>query len=192
MIQFFVTRKITHMSGIKIIRTYFGLTQEELSVFLGVSGSMLRMAETNKRILPSHALVKLSLLDAHLQKPIALHKHKAVAPHVKIYTTHHIKQIHEQHKQLQYKTARHKKKMDTMEKRYEQALQTLVLVNTLQQKKSKVAADEKDMAWLRFIEKKAFVVLKNAHPVLQAHAKIKMDLLLQESAALQEILQQMQ
>jgi transcriptional regulator with XRE-family HTH domain len=32
------------MSGIKIIRNYFGLTQQQLAVFLNVSSSMLSMA----------------------------------------------------------------------------------------------------------------------------------------------------
>jgi hypothetical protein len=180
------------MSGIKIIRNYFGLTQTELSVFLDVSGSMLRMAETNKRILPTHALVKLSLLDAQMQKPQARINHKAAVPHVKIYTAHYTKQIDGLHKQLQYKTAQHKKKIDTMQKRYGQALQSLALVHALQQKSTRGAADKKDIAWLQLIGKKAGVALKNANPILQAHAQIKMDILHREAAALQTILQKIQ
>jgi hypothetical protein len=59
----------------------------------------------------------------------------------------------------------------------------------LQQKGSKMPDNKKDMAWLELIEKKAGITLKNTHPVLQAHAQIKMDILLQEAAALQTLLQ---
>jgi transcriptional regulator with XRE-family HTH domain len=177
------------MNGIKTIRDYFGLTQEELCVFLEVSGSMLRMAETNKRLLPTHALVKLSLLDAHMQMPQAPASNKAVALHVKKHTAHYTKQIQAQHKELQYKTALHKKKMEAMEKQHEQAVQTLALVQALQQKSSKITANKKDITWLQLIEKNASVTLKKTHPVQQAHSQIKMDMLLQEAAALQALLQ---
>ncbi len=179
------------MNGIKIIRDYFGLTQAELAVFLGVSGSMLAMAETNKRLLPTHALVKLSLLDAQLQQPKVLAGNKAVAPHIKKYAAHYAKQVQALHKELHYKTALHKKKIDAMEKRHGQAMQTLALVTALQQKNSKVMGNKKDTAWLQLLEKKASVTLKNTHPVLQEHAQIKMELLQQEAAALQTLLQNM-
>jgi transcriptional regulator with XRE-family HTH domain len=173
------------MNGIKKIRDYFGLTQAELAVFLEVSGSMLAMAETNKRLLPTPALVKLSLLDAQLQQPKVLASNKAAAPHIKKHTAHYAKQVQALHKELQYKTALHKKKMEAMEKQYGQAVQTLALVNALQQKNSKVTGNKKDTAWLQLIEKKAAVILKNTHPLLQAHAQIKMDMLQQEANALQ-------
>jgi hypothetical protein len=177
------------MNGIKVIRDYFGLKQEELSVFLDISGSMLRMAETNKRLLPTYALVKLSLLDAQLQQPKVPASNKAVAPHIKKHTAHYTKQIQAQHKELEYKTILLKKKMELMQKKHGQAVQTLALVNALQQKNSKVPVSKKDIAWLQLIEKKASVMLKNSHPILQAQEQIKMDMLQQEVAALQMLLQ---
>jgi hypothetical protein len=177
------------MNGIKVIRDYFGLTQVQLSVFLDISGSMLRMAETNKRLLPTHALVKLSLLDAHMLQSKGFVNNKAVAPHIKKDAAHYTKQIQAQHKELEYKTTLLKKKMDTMQKQHGQAVQTLALVNSLQQKNSKVPVSKKDIAWLQLIEKKASVTLKNSHPVLQAHEQIKIDMLQREAAALQMLLQ---
>jgi transcriptional regulator with XRE-family HTH domain len=186
----FFTQKNQHnMSGIKTIRDYFGLTQQELAVFLGVSSSMLSMAEIKHRLLPTYALVKLNLLDAQVQQPKALASHKAVAPHVKKYTTHYTDQILAQHKEMQYKTALHKKKMEAMKKQHEQAVQTLALVHALQHTSSKLPANKKDTAWLEVIEKKAAVHLKNTHPILQANAQIKMELLQQESDLLQTLLQ---
>jgi transcriptional regulator with XRE-family HTH domain len=177
------------MSGIKIIRDYFGLTQQQLAVFLNVSSSMLSMAEIKQRLLPTHALVKLSLLDAQLQQPKALTNKKAVKPHIKKHTAHYIKQIQALHKELQYKTALLKKKMEAMEKQHGQAVQTLALANTLKQKSGKMPVNKKDAIWLQLIEKKAAITLKNTHPVQQAHAQIKMDMLQQEAAALQTLLQ---
>jgi hypothetical protein len=179
------------MNGIKMIRDYFGLTQQELSVFLDISGSMLRMAETNKRLLPTHALVKLNLLDAHMQMPQAPANNKAAAaPHIKKHTAHYTKQIQAMHKELQYKTALHKKKMEVMQKQHGQAVQTLALANALKQKDSKMPGNKKDIAWLQLIEKKAGITLKNTHPVVQAHAQIKMDMLQEEAAALQMLIKE--
>jgi transcriptional regulator with XRE-family HTH domain len=188
-IKIFFTENYHNMNGIKIIRDYFGLTQQQLCVFLEVSGSMLAMAETNKRLLPTQALVKLSLLDAQLQQPKALTNSKAVAPHIKKHTAHYTKQIQVLYKELQYKTALHKKKMEAMEKQHGQAVQTLALVQALQQRSSKITANKKDMTWLQLIEKNASVTFKNTHPIQQAHSQIKMDMLLQEAAALQTLLQ---
>ncbi len=122
------------MSGIKLIREYFGLTQKELSIFLNISGSMMRMAETNKRILPIHAFVKLSQLDAHMQKPITHFKHKAITTRIQKHTPQHTKHLHAHHKELLYQTVLHKKKIDAMQTKYTQALQALTLVHTLQKK----------------------------------------------------------
>jgi transcriptional regulator with XRE-family HTH domain len=177
------------MSGIKIIRDYFGLTQQQLAVFLNVSSSMLSMAEIKQRLLPTHALIKLNLLDAHMQQPQATAMHKAVATQVKQHTVHYTKQMQALHKELQYKTALHKKKMEAMEKQYGQAVQTLALVTALRQKNSKAPAAKKDIIWLQLIEKKATITLKNTHPVRQAQAQIKMELLQQEAAALETLLQ---
>lgn len=177
------------MNGIKIIRDYFGLKQQELAVFLEVSNSMLAMAETSKRLLPTHALVKLSLLDAHMQLPKATAMHKAVVPQIKKHTVHYTKQMQALHKELQYKTAVHKRKMDAMQKQYGQAVQTLALVTALRQKNSKAPATKKDIIWLQLIKKKADIALRNTHPVLQAQAQLKIKLLQQEATALQVLLQ---
>ncbi len=176
------------MSGIKIIREYFGLTQAQLSIFLDISGSMLRMAETKKRLLPTHALVKLSLLDAHMQQPTAHSKHKAITTHIQKHAPQHTAQLHAQHKELLYQMALHKKKMDAMQTKYTQALQALTLVHAIQLKAAKETANKKDMAWLEHIEKNASMAIKNTHPILQAHAQIKMNMLQGEVRAVGELL----
>jgi transcriptional regulator with XRE-family HTH domain len=176
------------MSGIKIIREYFGLTQEQLSIFLNISGSMLRMAETNKRTLPTHALVKLSQLDAHMQQPAAHSKHKAITTHIQKHAPQHTKQLHAHHKELLYQKVLHQKKMDAMQTKHAQALQALTLVHTLQQKAAKQLKHKKDMAWLAHIEKNASMAVKKTHPILQAHAQIKMNMLEMEVAMVGEVL----
>jgi hypothetical protein len=78
--------------------------------------------------------------------------------------------------------------MEVMAKQYRQAVQALALVHALQQKSSKMPVTKKDMAWLQLIQKKASITLKNTHPILQAQAQIKMDMLQQEAEALQTLL----
>jgi transcriptional regulator with XRE-family HTH domain len=176
------------MSSTKIIRHQYGFTQGQLAVYLDISVSLLRMAEAGKRILPTQALLKLNGLYAHLQQPQAHAKHKAIAPHIQKHAAQHTKQIQAQHKELLYQTALHKKKMEAMQTKHAQALQALSLVHTLQQKNSKQGANKKDNAWLQHIATTAIIALKNTHPILQARAQIKMDMLQQEAAAVEEVL----
>jgi transcriptional regulator with XRE-family HTH domain len=176
------------MSSTKIVRSQYGFTQEQLAVYLDISVSLLRMAEAGKRILPTQALLKLNGLYAHLQQAPAHAKHKAIAPHIQKHATQHTKQIQAQHKELLYQTALHKKKMEAMQTKHTQALQALALVHTLQQKSCNQGANKKDNAWLQHIETTASIALKNTHPILQARAQIKMDMLLQEAAAVEEVM----
>jgi transcriptional regulator with XRE-family HTH domain len=176
------------MGSTKVIRGQYGFTQEQLAVYLDISVSLLRMAEAGKRILPTQALLKLNELYLHLQQPQAHAKHKAIAPHIQKHAPIHIKQIQAQHKELLYQTALHKKRMAAMQTKHAQALQALALVHALQQKSSKQGTNKKDNAWLRHIEANASIALKNTHPILQAHAKIKMDMLQQEAAAVEEVM----
>ncbi len=176
------------MSSTKIIRAYYGFTQVQLSIFLGISDSLLRLVETGRRTLPTKALIKLNELHAHMQQPIAHSKHKAITTHIQKHAPQHSKQLHAQHKELLYQKALHKKKMDAMQTKHTQALQALTLVHTLQQKAAKQPAHKKDTAWLAHIEKNASMVIKNTHPILQAHAQIKMNMLEMEVAAVGEVL----
>jgi transcriptional regulator with XRE-family HTH domain len=176
------------MSGIKIIRENFGLTQAQLAIFLNISTSMLAMAETNKRTLPTHALVKLHELDAHMQQPVAHAKQKAINTHIQKHAPHHAKQLHAHYKELLYQTALHKKKMDAMQTKHAQALQALTLVHALHLKVAKQPIHKKDMAWLAHIEINASTTIKITHPTLQAHTQIKMNMLEQERIAVEMLL----
>jgi transcriptional regulator with XRE-family HTH domain len=176
------------MSSTKIIRAYYGFTQAQLSVFLGISDSLLRLVETGRRILPTQALLKLNELHAHMQQAVPHSKHKAITTHIQKHAPQHSKLLHAQHKELLYQKALHQKKMDAMQTKHTQALQALTLVHALQLKAAKQTTHKKDMAWLAHIEKNASIVVKNTHPILQAHAQIKMNMLEGEVAAVGELL----
>jgi transcriptional regulator with XRE-family HTH domain len=184
-------KKYHTMNGIKIIRNHFGLTQQNLAIFLEISTSMLAMAETGKRLLPTHALVKLSLLDAQLQPTKKKEHSRAITAQLKKQTAPYTKQMQALYTQIQYAVAGYKKKYDLMQKRQQQATQALALAQVLQQNNTKTIASKKDMAWLQLVEKKAFVDLKNTHPLLQAHTQIKLKLLQQEAAAVQKLLKKL-
>ncbi len=176
------------MSSTKIIRAYYGFTQAQLSIFLGISNSLLRLVETGRRILPTQALLKLNELHAHMQQPTAHSKHKAITTHIQKHTPQHTRQLHAHHKELLYQAALHKKKMDAMQTKHTQALQALTLVHALQLKAAKQTTHKKDMAWFAYIEKNASMAIKKTHPILQAHAQIKMNMLEMEVAAVGEVL----
>jgi transcriptional regulator with XRE-family HTH domain len=176
------------MSSTKIIRAYYGFTQAQLSIFLGISDSMLRLVETGRRALPTQALIKLNELHAHMQQPIAHSKHKVINTHIQKHAPLHSKLLHAHHKELLYQKTLHQKKIDAMQAKHTQALQALTLVHTLQQKAAKQSTHKKDMAWLAHIEKNASMAVKNTHPILQAHAHIKMNMLEMEVAMVGEVL----
>lgn len=53
------------MKSVRTIRKVFGLTQLEFASMLGVSRSLLSMAERHERHLPSQALLKLAEIEKH-------------------------------------------------------------------------------------------------------------------------------
>jgi transcriptional regulator with XRE-family HTH domain len=65
------------MRSLKTIRESFGLSQEQLAIYLGVSRSSINMAERGNRGLPTAALEKLALLQKSQQNNI-IYRQKAL------------------------------------------------------------------------------------------------------------------
>ncbi|MCB2407424.1 helix-turn-helix transcriptional regulator [Hymenobacter lucidus] len=53
------------------VRTYFGLSQQELARFLGVSRALVALVETGRRTLPAEAATRLAILDSGISEEAA-------------------------------------------------------------------------------------------------------------------------
>ena len=70
------------MNTISLVRKSYGISQQYLAILLGVNRSVVAMAETNKRELPSTASIKLNelFLSAGITESETLEKSKMVLP----------------------------------------------------------------------------------------------------------------
>jgi transcriptional regulator with XRE-family HTH domain len=65
-VKFVFLKKNDTMKNSKSIRAQFGLSQNDLSIYLLINRSQLTMYEQGKRDLPAHALVKLAEMELFL------------------------------------------------------------------------------------------------------------------------------
>jgi transcriptional regulator with XRE-family HTH domain len=177
------------MNWVKNIRETFGLTQTQLASFIEVSKSTLAMAETGKRLLPTAALLKLNMLEVHLQQPRKMAINKIVQHALQKHSSTLTKAINYKTKELAYQIAVHKNKVDAAERQHTQALQALVLVQAMTTAKQAEKINKKDAAWFRLLQMNAMRTLKNTHPMQQVQWQSKIDGLQQEAIALQTILE---
>lgn len=168
------------MSGIKTIRSHFGLSQQQLAAYLDVSRCLLSLAETNRRSLPVAALLKLAALQKTAQanaSPLLL------LPELqKKFTA----QVAFEIKELQYQATVLQRKLDTMKEKYGLAMQKKMLSTALQAQQK---LPGKDAAWQQLLEAEAKAVLNNNHEGIQAILQIKINCLQQEAKALAALLQ---
>ncbi len=182
-------KKNTQTNGIKKIRDGFGLTQLQLANYLGVSLTMVGMAELGKRILPVSALLKLNLLDVHLHAPLSKASQQHVIKQQQVHVPALHKQMLAQNKELAYQITLHEKKLAIAESKHQQALQALSFAQSRQTQKQKNALEEKDMAWLQVLQMQAQKNLQKHHPVKQLALQNKINALQAEQKGLHQLMQ---
>jgi transcriptional regulator with XRE-family HTH domain len=171
------------MTGIKYLRTHFGLTQELLAAYLDISRSVLSMAESNKRDLTGTALLKLNELEmALLQIATPKDTKENIAAQQKIMQQLMEKEI----KNLDYEITKQEKKLEECNKKYQQALLKTTLAGYIGAKPS---LTKKDAAWLKILMGDAEAILKNNPATLQLMLQIKLKSMLQHRNDLVNYLQ---
>jgi DNA-binding transcriptional regulator YiaG len=178
-------KKVT-MNGIKQIRESFGLTQQQLAIYLAISHSLLRMAETGRRILPTHALLKLNVLDVHLQTPLPAQAKTKLATHVQTHVLGWQKKLTAKNRELTFQIALHKKLLEKAKRKHQQALQAMSFVHAMHAKKQKQKMDAKDAAWLQLLQLNAKETLANAHPLQHMALQSKIAGMQKELSELQD------
>jgi transcriptional regulator with XRE-family HTH domain len=186
--KFYIKIFFVQMSSIKLLRTTLGITLAELAAYIDVSMSMLAKAEKSERILSTNALLKLNQLNAQLHLPQVKTLQNAVVPHIEAYTAHFKKQMHNQHKEMNYQILLHQKKLNHMALHHEQAKQALVLVHNMSKANNAKNRNNKDEAWLQLLHIKAKQRIKKTHPLLQAQLQLKIDGMQQQTDDLLSII----
>ena len=127
-------KKSSHLITTHYIREQFGLFQNTLAEYLSISVSQLAMQEIGQRELPMGAMAKLAeiLLFLHdnqneaTQEPETLKKQQAKVEHV----------LKVNFKDFEYRQLKEKRKLEALQKKFEQSLKLKAFAKQLSNEKS--------------------------------------------------------
>ncbi|UOQ72150.1 helix-turn-helix domain-containing protein [Hymenobacter cellulosilyticus] len=113
-----------------VVRTYYGLAQQELADFLGVSRGLVALVETGRRTLPPPAEVRLALLSAHVSREATCPASSLPAPAWEPLQLHQRKclrqaqGLRQELAQRQTQTAQYQRRLQTLPALYQALLPT--------------------------------------------------------------------
>jgi DNA-binding XRE family transcriptional regulator len=166
------------MSWVKALRDRFGFSQEMLASFVAMPRSSIAMAETQGRILPTAALLKLVMIENVPRQEIdeAVFK-KNTTVNAAVLNAFQ-KQLQYEINDLQYDAHQLQQKLHTMQKKKAQALQQVKLVEVLISDNN---LSEKDKAWANLVEMISRSTLQKYHEGVQALVQIKINAIEQQA-----------
>lgn len=158
-------------NSIKQIRAYYGLTQEQLAIFLSVSKGYVAMAEIGRRTLPTKTLVKLAQLEMlQTTQPLNTVTQKAKTQLQKTDKAD-TKVLQRYADDCSIQTLAMQRQLSKMEEKHKQAIHALQLVEQWQQHG---IANKKDTLWLNSIESTALKQVKRYEEGAQQLLRIKL------------------
>ena len=165
------------MTTEKTVRDYFGWSQESLAFYLGVSRSLVKLAEAGERSLPSAASIKLlQLLLFTLGKDAVGKPLSVTAAETSPLKSDGKKLLRQasRYKLLAFKT---EQQLEDMQQCYQQAQNSMALFQHLQPRVFAATSEEgkSDKLWLELIEAKAVVQLRRNGPEAQAMLQWRID-----------------
>ena len=137
MIKLFFISKLSQMKTTQYIREQLGLSQIALAQYLSITLSQLAMYETGKRELPNGTSVKLAEILLFLEQ-----EQKVTKQENEILNKQEAKVqdlFERQIKNLEYKLIKEQRKLDAIQKKYNQSLKLNSFVAHLQKNESKQA-----------------------------------------------------
>lgn len=152
------------MKASQLIREQLGLSQETMAYYLGVTKSLLAMYERGKREIPTAAMVKLTEMELFLNQ-----KQETSKQENELLKKHEMKVLNLVDKQiieLELKQIREQRKLDAIQKKYQQSLKLNSFVTHLQSNKSKLA---------EMIQMVAFSGIEKNNLVEQTKQNIKLE-----------------
>ena len=174
------------MSLIKELREQLGLSQEDMSYYLGVTRSHLAMVERSERELPSEALIKLATLELSLEAG----SRKRLAPSK---TKEELKQHNKMIKAIEARTEGSRltaiilrRKLQDMEISYDQHLTGLGIAEHIRSLTH--AKDERQLTWVKVQHHYRTKKLNANSPAAQALLQAKIEMLEAEVAINERLL----
>jgi transcriptional regulator with XRE-family HTH domain len=160
------------MKNSKAIRAQFGMSQNELAIYLQISRSQLAMFENGKRDLPTHALVKLAEMELFLIKDKA--QPDASLPNEAEQLQKATAILEEHQKKWEYQELILQKKLDFLQVNYRYNRLLLAFIAEKEEKNSDANALEK--SWIAMMKTTALHNIEANG--LHHQAKIKLQLLM--------------
>ncbi len=165
------------MSGIQHLREKFGLTQQQLAVYLGVARSHLAMAEKATRSLPTSALLKLAVLEKSLHSKIPY-----PTPQLQELQHADAARIGRYVKKCMVMIAEQKNKLAALETNYQQCQQVMLAIGCLHRQLPPGDAGKKERLWLELLEKQTLEKIKTCSYAGQVILQLRISALEQEVA----------
>jgi DNA-binding XRE family transcriptional regulator len=172
------------MSWVKELRDRFGFSQELLASFVDLPRSSMAMAETQGRILPTAALLKLVMIEKISQQDsneASIKKNNVVNAKV---LQKFQQQLQYEINDLQYEAHQLHQKLYTKQKKQAQALQQVKLVELLMLDNN---LSEKDKAWANLVEMISRSTLEKNHEGEQALLQIKINAIEEQAEEMRKL-----
>lgn len=119
----------------QLLREQLGLSQEIMAYYIGISKSLLAMYERGKREIPTSAMVKLAEMELFLNQDQKILKQADELMKKQEAKVQNL--IENQIKELELKQIKEQRKLDAIEKKYQQSLKLNKFVAHLESNKSK-------------------------------------------------------
>ncbi len=164
------------MRSMKRLRETLGLSQEQLAIYLGVTRSLLSMAEMGKRSLPVKAFVKLSELEKSLRSNV---QYKAAS--LQQHATADAAVVRSHAKKCMARAAGIKLQLTALEKNYQQCLTALLATGHLMSLLPEGEAGKKDRLWLELLELQTLKKMKDCGNAAQVILQLRINALEHEA-----------
>ena len=165
------------MNGISSIRSKFGLNQQQIAEWLGISRSLVAHYEREARSLPTSAVLQLARLEimiAHLQKSkrTGTNKYEAHPSSTERYI--HTQNALQQHARVcSYKAEIMRKELTALQIMHIQTLEWLEAIESLLSAKRNEDHDKMELLWLQAQYQQALKKLEQCDDAAQLRMQVK-------------------
>jgi transcriptional regulator with XRE-family HTH domain len=164
------------MRSLKQLREALDLSQEHMAIYIGVTRSLLAMAEKGTRSLPVKAYLRMAQLEKSLRSNV---QYKAAS--LQQHATADAALVRNHAKKCIEKAAVIKLQLAALEKDYQQCLTALLATGYLMNQLPEGEAGKKDRLWLELLELQTLKKMKDCGNAVQVILQLRINALEHES-----------
>ena len=167
------------MNGIRSIRLKFGLNQQQIALWLGISRSLVAHYERETRSLPTSAVLQLARLEILIDN-----MQQAKRTGTTKYEIHpssaerHIQtqKVLQQHAEIcSYKAEKMRKELTDLQIMHKQTLEWLQVLENMLADPASAAYDKMELLWLQVQQRQALKKLGQCDEAAQLKARVKIE-----------------